>query len=148
MDFEDLEALENNVVHSEDGQAIGSIAAVHMDQQTDLPLFVEVATQWREQNLIVPIADATFDDHMLVVSYDADDLAQGPLIAHDAAMSVGEVSFVVHYYSAGYVDPEGHSINERPSIPDETERSTAAGYKKKPLPPIVYRLQPGQDDLR
>jgi hypothetical protein len=147
MEYTELDALTNESVHSEDGQPIGSIAAFHMDQQTDQPLFVEVTTHWHDQNLIIPITDAAVHENTLVVPYEADDITQGPLIEQGEAMSVGEVNFVLRYYNAGSVEFEGRSITERPSIPEEPERPATTRHKKKPLPPIVYQTETGEGDV-
>lgn len=142
MEFSDLEALKSRIVHSEDEQEIGAIAAFHVDQQTDQPLFVEVATRGQAKNLVVPIFGATVAGN-LVLPYFRNDLVRGPSIAPDKIMSISEVSYVVRYYDVGEVMFEDHP--EHQEVPDEPEPS-GTGYRKKPLPPIVYRFESHEDD--
>ncbi len=136
MEFTDLEAVIGRIVRSGDGREIGSISALHLDQQTDKPLFAEVATRWREKNLVVPIKDATVEGKSLVLPFDADDLVKGPAIAPNKTMSIAEVLGVVRYYDVGQVSET--------EMPEQPERS-GAGYEKKPLPPIVYRFESVED---
>lgn len=143
MEFSDLEALQNRIVHSEDDQEIGSIAAVHFDGRTAQPLFVEVATEQQAENLVVPIVDATVQGRKLVLPYEADDVVRGPAIGPDETMSVGDVASVVRYYDAGWITFESHEVTEQPEVPEEP---AGTRYRRKPLPPIVYQWREGNPD--
>lgn len=97
MEFDDLASLDSAEVQSEDGQVIGEIAAVHLDEGSAQVRFVEVTSETHRENFIVPVTNATVSQDTVVVPYTADNIKHGPVVDPNEILSVGEIGAVMGY---------------------------------------------------
>lgn len=135
MLFDQFVSDEGVEIESAEGEAVGELAAVHVDPDGNTARFVEIRSAAEEANLIVPVgAGTTIVDNAIVVPYSSEEIEHGPTIGTREVLSVGEASAVLTYYQAGQVQLEGHSLAERSTGLADTLGSVV----KKYLPPIVY----------
>lgn len=82
-----------------DGDKIGSVKQVFVDQDDQQPLFVSVATGlFGTSESFVPLRDASFDGDSLRVAYDKATVKNAPRIDADGALSDGEHDRLWDYY--------------------------------------------------
>ena len=82
-----------------DGDKIGTVKQVFVDQDDQQPLFVSVATGlFGTSESFVPLRDASFDGDSLRVAYDKATVKDAPRIDADGALSDGEHDRLWDYY--------------------------------------------------
>jgi sporulation protein YlmC with PRC-barrel domain len=69
MDYDELAALAGAEVQSEDGEVVGEIVAVHVDEGSDEARLVEIAGEERTQHYIVPVGEASVGAGGIVLPY-------------------------------------------------------------------------------
>ena len=86
-------------VFDADGDKIGTVKQVFVDQDDQQPLFVSVATGlFGTSESFVPLRDASFDGDSLRVAYDKATVKDAPRIDADGALSDGEHDRLWDYY--------------------------------------------------
>jgi hypothetical protein len=86
-----------------DGNRIGKISQVYLDDQTGQPLWVLVETGlFGTRQSFAPIHGSRFDDELVVLAVSKDQIKDAPNIDRDTQLSEGEQDALRQYYG-GYL---------------------------------------------
>ena len=100
-----------NDAYSQDGEKIGKVGLVYMDDQTDRPEFATVNTGFFGTNeSFVPISDATYADGRLTVPFSKDKVKDAPNVNVDSGhLSVDQERQLYDYYGLPYSEAASDS---------------------------------------
>jgi uncharacterized protein (TIGR02271 family) len=106
QDFTSVEKLQNATVYGTDGDKIGSVGQVYLDDQTNQPTFVTVRTGlFGMKETFVPVSKATSSQDGLQVPFDKAFVKDAPNIDADGSLTPEEERRIYEYYSLDY--PQG-----------------------------------------
>lgn len=137
QDFNTVEKLQNATVYGSDGDKIGSVGQVYLDDQTNQPTFVTVKTGFFGSNeTFIPVSQATPSQDGLQVPFDKAFVKDAPNVAADGSLSPEEERRIYEYYSIDYPGAVGTGRDTgvdagvdtgRPVVNDTAAAGTAAG---------------------
>ncbi len=102
---QDIKSLIGQTVHGSDGEKIGTVGQVYLDDETQQPQFITVSTGMlgtSESFVPVEAADATADG--VTVPYDKDKVKNAPNVDTDGHISPEEEQQIFTYYGLAYGD--------------------------------------------
>jgi uncharacterized protein (TIGR02271 family) len=103
QNFTNLENLQNATVYGTDGDKIGSVGQVYLDDQTGQPTFVTVRTGlFGLKETFIPVSEATSTNDGLQVPFDKAFVKDAPNIDADASLTPEEERRIYDYYSLDY----------------------------------------------
>jgi len=103
QDFTSVEKLQNATVYGTDGDKIGSVGQVYLDDQTNQPTFVTVKTGlFGMKETFVPVSQATQTHDGLQVPFDKAFVKDAPNIDADGSLTPAEERRIYEYYSMDY----------------------------------------------
>jgi uncharacterized protein (TIGR02271 family) len=86
-------------VCTQDGEKIGTVDNVWVDDATDETEFIGVKTGWLfGKTHVIPTADAQFDDNTITVPYSKDQIENAPSFDTDAEISPDEEQQIYSYF--------------------------------------------------
>lgn len=95
-----IESLRSATVYGSDGEKIGRVGEVYLDDQTDQPTFATVHTGlFGTKQTFVPLDRAQTTDEGLTVPFDKDFIKGAPTIDDDGSLSPEEEQRLYEYYS-------------------------------------------------
>ena len=119
--------------YGDDGEKIGKVGQLFLDDQTGRPEFVTINTGlFGTSESLVPVADATFNGDRLVVPFSKDKVKDAPNVDLDGRhLDESEEQRLYDYYgmgTSGYTDTSnaGYTDTDRTTEYAETDRT--AGY--------------------
>jgi uncharacterized protein (TIGR02271 family) len=93
-----------------DGDKIGSIDDIYLDQDTGQPEWALVATGWfGTSGTFVPLAEATLDGNDIVVPYTSDQVKGAPTMEPDGELTQREETDLYNYYGLTYSESSSNS---------------------------------------
>ncbi len=121
--------------YGDDGEKIGKVGQLFLDDQTGQPEFVTVNTGlFGTSESFVPVADATFNGDRLVVPFSKDKVKDAPNVDLDGRhLDESEEQRLYEYYgisssgTAGYTDTDRTDTGRTDTGRTDTD-TTAAGY--------------------
>lgn len=121
-------------VHGSDGDKIGKVGQVFLDDQTGDPEWITVATGlFGTRETFVPVAQATFTDGHVAVPFDKDKVKDAPNIDVEAGHISAEAEAELYrYYDMPYefAGPEGGDRTEGDLPTDDGGRQPEAGTEE------------------
>ncbi|MFC0360106.1 YsnF/AvaK domain-containing protein [Kytococcus schroeteri] len=117
-----LRTLRDGDLYSVDGDKIGSIGEIYLDDRTNEPEWVTVNTGlFGTSQSFVPLAGATVTDNGLTVQYSKDKVKDAPRVDGDEHLDVEQERELYRYYE---VSGDSAEVTERRS--DDVAAGTAA----------------------
>ena len=117
MDRNMLDQLQNANVFATDGDKIGSVGQVYLDDQTEQPTFVTVKTGLFGTNeTFVPLDKAQATEGGITVPFEKDFVKDAPNVDADANLTPEEEQRIYEYYSMDYAagrDDVRHDRDDR-----------------------------------
>lgn len=102
-DFTSVERLQNATVYGNDGNKIGTVGQVYLDDQTGQPSFVTVSTGlFGAKETFIPIGQATPSAEGLQVPFDKGFIKDAPNVDADGSITPEEERRLYEYYSLDY----------------------------------------------
>jgi sporulation protein YlmC with PRC-barrel domain len=102
IDANNIQAAYDATVIDRDGDKVGSVKQVYVDQNDGRPLFASVATGlFGTSESFVPLEGATLTGDELHVNYDKATIKGAPRIDADGDLSDGEQDSIWHHYGLG-----------------------------------------------
>jgi len=102
ISMQELEALRGADVYAEDGEKIGSVEDVFVDEQTGQPEWIGIGTGLLStKRVLVPVQGASLAEDRITVPYPKDQVKDSPDIDSDAISQETE-SQLYSYYGLGY----------------------------------------------
>lgn len=111
IDRNDLDRLEGMDVHGSDGEKIGSVDVLYVDDHSGDPTFVLVNTGlFGMRSSFVPVQDASIDGDVLRVSYSKDKVKDAPNMDPDGHLEPSDEQELYRYYGLadGHHGDDGH----------------------------------------
>lgn len=105
---EDLSGVTDGNVHGSDGEKIGSVGQVYLDNQSGQPAWVTVKTGlFGTKASFVPLVEATVEGKDLRVPYDKETIKHAPNVDADGELTPAEEDELYRYYDVDSGD-QGH----------------------------------------
>jgi len=124
LDQSQIDQVTGSDAYGSDGEKIGSVGQVYLDDQTGQPAWVTVNTGLFGMNeSFIPLSDASFSGDRLTVPYDKNKVKGAPNVASDGHLSPDEERELYSYYGVGYSDT---------GYDDTTTTTTTTGYTDTP----------------
>lgn len=135
IDQNDMNDVVGKDVHGSDGNKIGEIGQIYLDDTTGRPEWVTVKTgMFGNKESFVPVAESQFSDDGLRVPYNKDVVKDAPRVDTDQGhLSPDEESELYRHYGldpfedesdSGLRYADGHGLGQA----DETRRTDADGH--------------------
>ncbi len=107
LDQGQIDQVAGSDAYGSDGNKIGSVGQVYLDDQTGQPAWVTVNTGLFGMNeSFIPLSDASFSGDRLTVPFDKDLVKGAPNVASDGHLSPDEERELYSYYGVGYSDSD------------------------------------------
>jgi stress response protein YsnF len=123
---EQARAALDGTVYSTNGEKIGKVGQIYLDDQTNEPEWVTVATGlFGTRESFVPLSEAKLEGDRVVVPYDKDKIKDAPSIDADAGqISREEEGQLYRYYGKDYSDERSDSgLVEGDAAPKGSDRA-------------------------
>jgi uncharacterized protein (TIGR02271 family) len=105
LDQGQIDQVAGSDAYGSDGNKIGSVGQVYLDDQTGQPAWVTVNTGLFGMNeSFIPLSDASFSGGRLTVPFDKDKVKGAPHVASDGHLSPEEERELYAYYGVSYSD--------------------------------------------
>jgi PRC-barrel domain len=107
VEVPDYRSLDGVEVTNQDGERLGKIYGLFVDDQVDVPTWVAVHSGFfGTHHALLPLAQARFVDGRLLVPYAKDDLALAPHHDPDQPLTVEQEQTLFAHYNVGYSDAD------------------------------------------
>ena len=125
-DFDDFSAWTGRDVLAPDGERLGAVELIFLDEATGVPEWVLVALGEDDASALVPLAGASVEEKSIRVEQDRERIAAAPRLEVGDTITVAECRRLYEHYDLAYsqeesptVLPEGagaHAAEERPRL--------------------------------
>lgn len=144
-DFEDFTAWSGRDVLARDGERLGAVEVIFLDESTDRPEWVLVQLEEGDGNAFIPLSGATVEERSIRVEHDRERVAGAPRIDTDDTLSVADERRLYDHYGLAYsreasstVLPEGAGEEDSGAASTEPasteERPRLRRYVGAPVP--------------
>ncbi|REE03750.1 PRC and DUF2382 domain-containing protein [Citricoccus nitrophenolicus] len=125
QDYNTVEQLQDATVYGTDGEKIGSVGQVYLDDRTNQPTFVTVKTGlFGAKETFIPISEASPSRDGLQVPFDKAFVKDAPNVDADGSLTPQEEQRIYEYYS---IDSSGTTAGTGQGTAAGTGQGTAAG---------------------
>jgi PRC-barrel domain len=108
VDVESMHEWRGLEVFDRDGERVGKLVEIYVEEETDRPEFALVRTGlFRLRSSFVPIAGAFTEDGALVVQVEKAQIREAPALAKDAELDPELERRVYEHYGFEYPSPTG-----------------------------------------
>jgi sporulation protein YlmC with PRC-barrel domain len=108
LSAEQLDQLKGADVTSSDGQPVGEVEGIYLDETSGEPEWALVKTPWiGKRDTFVPLKDASIEQGTLRVPHSRERLQGAPAIDADGALSEGEEAELYSYYGLPHARKAG-----------------------------------------
>jgi uncharacterized protein (TIGR02271 family) len=98
LTFDDLQSAQGTPVYSADGEKIGSVEEIYVDDQTDQPEWIGLGTGFfGTKRVLVPVEGASMREGGVLVPYNKDQVKASPDIDSDEITQDTEAHLYTHY---------------------------------------------------
>ncbi|MFA9431218.1 DUF2382 domain-containing protein [Egicoccus sp. AB-alg2] len=119
---QDLDRVMGATAYDQDGDRIGSVDTVFVDDQTGEPTFALVNTGlFGTRSSFVPIQDANLTDDDLHVGYAKDKVKDAPNIDAEGHLDPSEEAELYRYYGMPYEQGYGENLRDDATAQDTTQ---------------------------
>src|SRR4051794_19064649 len=144
-DFEDYSAWTGRDVFTADGDRVGAIEVIFLDEATDAPEWVLVRVEDGDGSVVIPLAGASVEEQAIRVEPARDRIAAAPRIDVDETLSVADERRLYEHYGLAYSQEESSTVLPEGQAPSESgaeaapqpteERPRLRKYVGAPVPP-------------
>ena len=107
MEIPDYRRLDGVEVTNQDGEKLGKVDGLFVDDQVNVPTWVAVGSgNFGSHHSLVPLAQTRFVDGRLLVPYSKDDLTLAPHHDPDEPLTVEQERTLFAHYNVGYSDAD------------------------------------------
>jgi hypothetical protein len=108
VEIPDYRRLDGVEVTNQDGEKLGKVDGLFVDDQVNVPTWVAVGSGFfGSHHSLVPLAQTRFVDGRLLVPYSKDDLTLAPHHDPDKPLTVEQEQTLFAHYNVGYSDADG-----------------------------------------
>jgi hypothetical protein len=121
-DFEDFSAWTGRDVLAPDGDRLGAVEMIFLDEATDRPEWVLVRLDDADTASFVPLAGANVEDDAIRVEQDRERIASAPRLEVEDTLTVTECRRLYDHYGLAYSQEESPTV-----LPEGAAADSAAG---------------------
>ena len=139
-DFDDFSAWTGRDVLTPDGERLGAVELIFLDEATEAPEWVLVELGDADGSALVPLAGASVEEESIRVEQDRERIVAAPRLEVEDTITVAECRRLYEHYGLAYsqeesptVLPEGAGAQE--SGQSAEERPRLRKYVGAPVPP-------------
>jgi uncharacterized protein (TIGR02271 family) len=147
LTFDDLQSAHGTPVYASDGEKIGSVEEIYVDDQTDQPEWIGLGTGFfGTKRVLVPVEGASMREGGVLVPYGKDQVKDSPDIDSDEISQETEAHLSTHY-GLGYSEARSQTgLPDGP--PPTTEREGAVTRHEEELRVGKRDVEAGRARLR
>jgi hypothetical protein len=135
-DFDDFSAWTGRDVVAPDGERLGAVEVIFLDEATDVPEWVLVRLE-EDSAAFVPLAGATVEERAIRVGQDRERIGAAPRIDVDKTLTIAEVRLLYDHYGLAYSQAESPTVLPETDGPAPAEqRPRLRKYIGSPVPPL------------
>ena len=139
-DFDDFSAWTGRDVLTPDGERLGAVETIFLDEATDAPEWVLVTLGEADGSALVPLAGASVADDSIRVEQDRERIAGAPRLEIEDTITVAECRQLYEHYGLA------HSQEESPTVLPEGAGAPAADEERPRLRKYVGAPVAAPDD--
>src|SRR4051794_15117894 len=109
-DFEDYSAWSGRDVLTTDGDRLGTVDLIFLDEATDQPEWVLVRLEDGDRSAFVPLAGANVEDRAIRVEPDRERITAAPRMAVEETLSVADERRLYEHYGLAYSHEESSTV--------------------------------------
>src|SRR3954463_15501237 len=109
-DFEDYSAWSGRDVLTADGDRLGTVDLIFLDESTDLPEWVLVRLEDGDDRTFVPLAGANVEDRAIRVEVERERIAAAPRTGVEDTLSVADERRLYEHYGLAYSQEESSTV--------------------------------------
>src|SRR5829696_9000550 len=121
-DFEDFGAWTGRDVLAPDGDRLGAVEMIFLDEETDRPEWVLVRLDEGDGSTFVPLAGATVEERSIRVEQDRAKVTSAPSVDADETLTVDQERRLYDHYGLGYSREESSTV--LPETGDDADTGT------------------------
>ena len=129
-DFEDFSAWTGRDVLAPDGDRLGAVELIFLDEATEVPEWVLVRLDDADTASFVPLAGASVEEHAIRVEQDRERIAAAPRLEVEDTLTVTECRRLYDHYGLAYSQEESPTVLPEgaaaPAEPPRTARACAS----------------------
>lgn len=142
LTFDDLQAAQGTTVYSSDGEKIGSVEEIYVDDQTDRPEWIGLGTGFfGTKRVLVPVEGASMREGGVLVPYSKDQVKDSPDIDSDEISQETEGQLYSHY-GLGYSEERSDT-----GLPEGAPAPAASGEREGAVTRHEEELRVGKRDV-
>lgn len=139
-DFDDFSAWPGRDVVAADGERLGAVEQIFLDEATDVPEWVLVRLGEDEQAAFVPLAGAKVEERSIRVEQDRERVAAAPRLDVEKTLTIAEVRQLYDHYGLAYSQQESPTVLPEGAGPRDDAPPTDDGPRLRkaigaPVPP-------------
>jgi hypothetical protein len=123
-DFEDFSAWTGRDVLAPDGDRLGAVELIFLDEATNAPEWVLVRLADAETASFVPLAGANVEEHAIRVEQDRERIASAPRLEVEDTLTVTECRRLYDHYGLAYSQEESPTVLPEGAAADSSTGST------------------------
>jgi hypothetical protein len=123
-DFEDFSAWTGRDVLAPDGDRLGAVELIFLDEATNAPEWVLVRLDDADAASFVPLAGASVEEHAIRVEQDRERIAAAPQLEVEDTLTVTECRRLYEHYGLAYSQEESPTVLPEGAAPDSAAEST------------------------
>jgi hypothetical protein len=139
-DFEDFAAWTGRDVLAPDGDRLGAVDQIFLDEATDIPEWVLVRLDDADKKAFVPLAGASVEEHAIRLDHDRERIAAAPQLEVEDTLTVTECRRLYDHYGLAYSQEESPTVLPEGAAADsaaetsEGERTRLRRYESTTQP--------------
>ncbi len=133
-DFEDFSAWTGRDVLAPDGDRLGAVELIFLDEATSVPEWVLVRLEDADAASFVPLAGASVEEEAIRVEHDRERIAAAPSLEVEDTLTVTECRRLYDHYGLAYSQEESPTVLPEGAAPATEERPRLRKYVGSPVP--------------
>jgi hypothetical protein len=134
-DFDDFSAWTGRDVLTPDGERLGAVELIFLDEATDVPEWVLVQLGEADGSALVPLAGASVEEQSIRVEQDRERIAAAPRLEVEDTITVAECRRLYEHYGLAYSQEESPTVlPEGAGAQAAEERPRLRKYVGAPVP--------------
>jgi hypothetical protein len=134
-DFDDFSAWTGRDVVAPDGERLGAVELIFLDEATEVPEWVLVRLGEDDHAAFVPLAGATVEERSIRVEQERERVAAAPRLDVDKTLTIDEVRRLYDHYGLAYSERESPTVlPEGATAKPAEERPRLRKYIGAPVP--------------
>ena len=143
-DFDDFSAWTGRDVLAPDGERLGAVELIFLDEATSAPEWVLVRLEDAGAASFVPLAGATVEEDAIRVEHDRERIAAAPSLEVEDTLTVTECRRLYDHYGLAYSQEESPTVLPEGAAPATEERPRLRKYVGSPVPSTEDRRHRGR----